>query len=184
MLPGTPRAGSRPLIGRKSTSNGSGPSRSGESRDRPGCRRYGTAAAPRPRSRTPDKDDARAASVSSLSWADGIARTENPACSIAVAGIKADQPFGRHAEARACSRIASGTTRMASGEAASRSGQRSRVEVIGVLVAGQHEVDARRSLPCEGRAGHPDVRPIGRCVFLGQMLGKVEVDGQHAPAAT
>ena len=72
----------------------------------------------------------------------------------------------------------------ASGDAASRSGKRPGVEVVGMLVAGQDQVDAVQVVPRERGPGHPDVRPGGGLVFLGQVLGEIEVDREQAAGAT
>ena len=82
--------------------------------------------------------------MSSPSWADGIARTRNPARSIVLAGIEPHEPIAPAGPAaRACSTIASGRTSTRAGRGRQQVGQRPRVEVVGVLVAGQDEVDVR-----------------------------------------
>ena len=61
-----------------------------------------------------------------------------------------------------------------------RSGKRPRVEVVGVLVAGQDQVHAAQVAAPERRPGHPHVRPVGVLVLPRQVLREVEVDRQQA----
>ena len=51
--------------------------------------------------------------------------------------------------------------------------------MIGVLVASQYEIDALKFMASDRRAGHADVRAIRRLVFLGQVLRKIEIDGEQ-----
>ena len=102
------------------------------------------------------------ASVSSPSWAEGTARTRKPARSNACRRRRARRAGRPAAQASARARGAPRAAPGSAGEAASRSGKRPRVEVVGVLVAGQDQVDLAQVVAAERGAGHPDVRAARR----------------------
>ena len=85
--------------------------------------------------------------------------------------------------ASACSRIASGRTRPPASlpAARARSPGRSGRNACGWRARGRR---SGRSSPSHRRSRHADVRPARGFVLLGQVLGEIEIDGQHARAAT
>src|SRR5262249_30714582 len=54
-----------------------------------------------------------------------------------------------------------------------------RVEVVGMLVADEHEVDAVKVAAAKRRRRHSDVRPVGRLVFSRQMFRQIQVDREQ-----
>ena len=120
--------------------------------------------------------------MSSPSWAEGTARTRNPARSTTSPAIDPDRAARAGSpSAGACSRMRRGQDQHRRGRGRHQLRQRPRVEVVGVLVAGQYQVHARAGRPrATGRPRHPDVRPVGARVLRGQVLGEIGIDDQHA----
>ncbi len=56
--------------------------------------------------------------------------------------------------------------------------QRLAVEVVGVAVRREHDVDERELLGRDDMRVHPDVRRLGALVLLGQRVGEIGVDEQ------
>ena len=140
----------------------------------------------RPRRRTPDKDGARGRRCRAPRGPRGRARTRNPGAVEHVAprrSRRADRPAARAPPA--CPISDSGSDQRRRRRGGQQVGERPRVEVVGVLVAGEDEVDARSGrAPRNGGRGHPDVGPVGALVFRRQVLGEVRVDDERGPTAT
>src|ERR1700678_1914913 len=51
--------------------------------------------------------------------------------------------------------------------------------MVGMLVARQHEIDALELVPSDRSAGHTDMGARRRLVFLGEVLRKIEIDGEQ-----
>ena len=62
--------------------------------------------------------------------------------------------------------------------------QRLAVEVVGVAVRREHDVDKRELLGRDDTRVHPDVRRVGALVLLGQRVGEIGVDEQVSAFVT
>ena len=97
----------------------------------------------------------------------------------AVAGVEAHETFRGQPE-RKCmvaDRLRQDKDRP---RARHQLGQGARVEVVGMLVAGEHDVDVVQVVAVDWRSRHAHVRPARGFVLRGQVLGKIKIDGQHA----
>ena len=178
MFPGTPRAGSRPLIGRNSTSNGSGPSSLGQTV-------VGQAVSAMIQPEPLGLDDVPQIKMTAprhpveplVGRGDGPHPEPGPLDDLAR--VDPEQPIGRQADCRGVVHQPPAARARASGEAASSSGSVPGSRWSECLWLARTRSTVSQVGPAQRSAGHPDVRPGGPLVLPREVLGEVGIDHQH-----